>query len=112
MENHQRQANAKNPFNYLRIAFKGPSLNKEGFGAKVYLKNKGSLQYQYFTPVHGYLSAVEPFLHFGLGGLSETDSVEVFWPDGKYQLIRHVKANQVLHVDHADAVGAPVIDHT
>jgi hypothetical protein len=95
--------------NYLRIAFKGHSLNPEGIGAKVYLKHKGTLQYQYFSPFRGYLSSVEPFLHFGIGSETAVDSVEVLWPDGRYQLLRNVSANQVLQVDHAQAKERPVL---
>lgn len=89
--------------NYLRISLAGPPKNKEGLGAKVFIRNKGGLQYQYFSPFRGYLSTVEPYLHFGLGELNQADSVEVLWPDGKYQLIQHAKANQVLKIDYASA---------
>jgi len=103
MENRSSQIDRDTKSNYLRISFAGPHLNREGFGAKVLLKDKKSLQYQYFTPVRGYLSSVEPFLHFGLGSRERIDSVEVLWPDGKYQLIKEVKANQVLRVDYTAA---------
>jgi len=89
--------------NYLRISLAGPPSNKEGLGAKVYIRNKGALQYQYFSPFRGYLSTVEPYLHFGLGELDQADSVEVVWPDCKYQLIRNARANQVLKLDYASA---------
>ncbi|MFC5539193.1 CRTAC1 family protein, partial [Rhodocytophaga aerolata] len=95
--------------NYLRIAFKGSSLNPEGIGTKVYVKHKGTLQYQYFTPFRGYLSSVEPFLHFGLGSIGVVDSLEVLWPDGKYQLLRKVAANQLLQVDYAQATAKPML---
>ncbi|MEO5599535.1 MAG: VCBS repeat-containing protein [Cyclobacteriaceae bacterium] len=96
------------PVNYLRIGFSGPLLNREGFGAKVYIKHKGSLQYQYFTPFRGYLSSVEPYFHFGLGAVDQVDSVEVIWPDGKYQLIKDVSANQVLKVQYSSATARPI----
>jgi enediyne biosynthesis protein E4 len=86
--------------NYLRIAFSGPPPNREGFGAKVIIRHRGAKQYQYFNPVRGYLSSVEPFIHFGLDSVRRIDTVEVVWPDGKYQLIENVMANQVLTVDY------------
>src|SRR5258706_6429198 len=110
MENRSNQMKRDTKSNYLRISFTGPPFNQEGFGAKVFLKGKKSLQYQYFTPVRGYLSSVEPFLHFGLGTLEQVDSVEVLWPDGKYQLIRKVKANQVFRVDYAAAKDQPIVE--
>jgi hypothetical protein len=102
-ESHVRRPDENGGSNYLRFHFAGPTLNKDGIGAKVYLRTKGSQQYQYFSPVRGYLSTVEPYLHFGMGAMGEADSVEVFWPDGKYQLLRQVKANQILRLDYADA---------
>jgi len=95
--------NGKDSVNFLRIGFIGPSLNREGIGAKVYLKNKGALQYQYFTPFRGFLSSMEPFLHFGLGSTSLIDSLEVIWPDGNTQVLRKVKSNQVLTLKYGDA---------
>ena len=87
--------------NYLRFSLTGPPMNREGIGTKVFVRHGGSAQYQYFSPVRGYLSSVEPLLHFGLGTVGTVDSVEVVWPDGKYQLLQHVKTNQVLDLDYA-----------
>ena len=93
----------KDIVNFLRIGFAGPSLNREGLGTKVYLRNKGALQYQYFTPFRGFLSSMEPYLHFGLGNISLMDSLEVIWPDGNAQVLRNVKSNQVLILKYSDA---------
>jgi enediyne biosynthesis protein E4 len=100
--------------NYLRLALTGPSRNREAFGTTVVITHKGSKQHQYFTPVRGYLSSVEPYLHFGIGQDNVVDSVEVVWPDGKYQLIRNVNANQVLKVDYRSATvdARPAKDRT
>ncbi len=95
--------NRKDSVNYLRVEFKGPKQNREGLGTKVFLKSNGKMQYQYFTPFRGFLSSVEPFLHFGLGSFAEIDSVEVIWPDGKMQVLRHIKSNQLLTLRYADA---------
>jgi hypothetical protein len=93
----------KDSANYLRIAFVGGRQNHEGLGAKVYVRNNGHLQYQYFTPFRGFLSSVEPYLHFGLAHTSSVDSLEVIWPDGNQQLLQHVRTNQVLTLNHANA---------
>ena len=41
--------------------------------------------------------------HFGLGTVSVVDSVVVRWPDNKKQLLGHVKANETLTVNIANA---------
>lgn len=68
-------ATSENASNYLRLGFQGPPRNRQGLGAKVYLRHQGTLQYQYFTTCRGYTSSVEPFLHFGLGRTATIDSV-------------------------------------
>ena len=89
---------------YLRIGFSGPALNREGLGSKVFLKYNRQVQYQYFTPFRGYLSSVEPYLHFGLGDIDKIDSLEVWWPDGNYQLLQNITADQVITLDYSESL--------
>jgi hypothetical protein len=108
LESHAINQKDKNKqSNYIRIAFNGHEKNRDGVGAKVYLKNKGSVQYQYFTPYRGYLSTVEPLLHFGVGNHLSIDSLEVIWPDSSYQLLTNVKSNQVINLNYSDARKQP-----
>ena len=93
--------------NFLRFAFRGPQGNRDGYGAQVTLYAGPARRYLEFNPSRGYLSTVEPFLHFGLGALRTVDSAVVHWPDGACHLLRHVAANQVLTVDHRDAKPCP-----
>jgi hypothetical protein len=99
-ESHLNQMKTPTKQNYLRVSLAGPPKNREGFGTTVNIRNAGTLQHQYFNPVRGYLSTVEPYVHFGLGANATVDTLEVIWPDGKYQLLRNVKANQVLKLDY------------
>ncbi len=93
--------------NFLRFAFRGPRGNRDGYGAQVTVYAGPSRQYLEFNPSRGYLSSVEPFLHFGLGAVRSVDSAAVHWPDGACHLLRHVAANQVLTVDHREAKSCP-----
>ncbi len=86
----------KNPANYLRIKLVGPALNRDGFGTKVYLKSQDQLQYQHYTPIRGYISSVEPFLHFGLGKETKIERISVVWPDGHEQTIEEIETNQTI----------------
>ncbi|HEY8485585.1 MAG TPA: VCBS repeat-containing protein [Longimicrobiales bacterium] len=88
---------------YLRIALQGPPGNRDALGTRVVIRYGGQQQYHYHSPYRGYKSTVEPIVHFGLGAVSTVDSVEVYWPDGSYQLLTGVPADQVIRVDHADA---------
>ena len=51
---------------------------------------------------------MSPTLHFGLGPLDVIDSLEVIWPDGRYQIMKDVSVNQVLLAKYQDAVAGPV----
>jgi hypothetical protein len=98
--------------NYLRIKFKGSKYNRDGIGAEATVfYDKGKSQYIENSPYRGYLSTIENLAHFGLGTNKLVDSILICWPgkEQKYQLIKNIKANQVLTVDIANAkAGHPI----
>jgi len=53
----------------------------------------------------GFQSSVEPKLHFGLGGKKKIDSLLIVWPNQTYQVIKNVKADQLLTNDEKNANG-------
>jgi hypothetical protein len=96
---------------YLRIKFKGTANNPDGLGAKIKLAYGGKKQFHEHTLYRGFQSSIENAVHFGLGNMAKIDSLEVTWPDGKYQLLRNITTNQVLTVDHKNAgehISSPV----
>ena len=89
--------------NYLRIQFKGEGKNVDGIGAKVTAwYNKEPHLYEHY-PWRGYLGTVEFTAHFGLGAQTQVDSLLIQWANGKQQLLKSVKANQLLTVAAKDA---------
>lgn len=89
---------------YLQVKLVGDSLNRSGMGALIELHyDHGKQQVYENTPYRGYLSTVETRAHFGLGTESMVDSVVVRWPGGRMQLLRNVKADQVLTINSKDA---------
>lgn len=89
---------------FLRIKFKGAKDNPDGLGTKVRLSYQGKTQFHEHTVYRGFQSTIENALHFGLGESNLVDSIEITWPDGKYQLLQHVKASQILTVDYGQAI--------
>ena len=87
---------------YLRINFKGPEGNRNGFGAKVWIWQNGKMQFNMFYPCHGYLSSMENVLHFGIANTG-VDSLKVLWPDGKEQMLKSIKPDQLLSLDNINA---------
>ncbi|OQP64691.1 RNA-binding protein [Niastella vici] len=88
---------------YLRIHLQGNANNKNGSGAWITLHYQGQQQVYEQSPVRGYLSSVQGDAHFGLGKVTQVDSVVVKWPDGVMQVLQQVKVDQVLIVDRAKA---------
>ncbi|MEJ7685129.1 MAG: CRTAC1 family protein [Segetibacter sp.] len=100
---YENQANKLKPdARWLRIDFKGPKGNRDGLGAKVYTWQGNNMQYQYYSPYRGYLSTVEPYLHFGFPN-KPVDSLKVIWPDGKEQVVKSPPLNKLLSLNYNNA---------
>ncbi|GAB3771583.1 VCBS repeat-containing protein [Spirosoma horti] len=88
---------------HLTVKLKGDSPNTFGVGAKVILKYSDSLQFQQLMPTRGFESSVAPELLFGLGKRSTIDSLIVIWPNGRMEVQKHIKANQVITLQQGNA---------
>jgi hypothetical protein len=88
---------------YLQVKLDGDSPNKRGIGSTLVVSADGQKQHVYQSPYRGYMSTVDDRPHFGLGSLTRVDSLEVTWPDGRYQLLTGLDVDRVLVVKQADA---------
>ena len=89
--------------NWLQVTLTGSPENPTGIGAKLRIRHNGLLQYQEMTPIRGFYSSSQPLFHFGLGGSTSIDKLEVQWPNGKVQALENLPANQRLTLKLADA---------
>lgn len=89
---------------YLQVKLEGEYPNRQALGAEVIITAAGKKQYIYHTIHRGYQSTIDSRIHAGLGQAGVVDSLEVFWPDGRYQLFREVQPNQMLTLHQRDAV--------
>lgn len=101
---YENMSNETNSKNYLQFDLNGPHGNRNGIGAKIRLSYKGRIQFYEHYVSRGYESSMDHRPHFGLGDVSIVDSLEIYWPDGKYQLFKNVPANQLLPVSYSAAV--------
>nr|OLE60265.1 MAG: hypothetical protein AUG74_16050 [Bacteroidetes bacterium 13_1_20CM_4_60_6] len=88
---------------FLRVKLEGESTNRRGIGATLALTAGGQRQYIYQTPYRGYMSSVDDRPHFGLGRARRVDSLEVTWPDGRYQVLTNIDADREVVVRQGDA---------
>lgn len=96
---YQNTASEMQNGNWLQLKLRQNGGNASGLGARVYIRHKGTVQYQEVSPNRGYLSCTPLRLHFGLGVEAIADSVTIIWPDGTTQLLDHVKGDQLLQVE-------------
>ncbi len=90
---------------HLQLSFNGTKYNTGGIGTKVYLYNKEKILYAEQNLVRGYLSSVDSRMHFGLGSTAFVDSLVVIWPDDKMQVVRSIRTDTLLQLNHANADG-------
>ncbi|WP_155599342.1 VCBS repeat-containing protein [Zobellia amurskyensis] len=97
--------------NYISILLEGLD---DFIGSEVTLYTNGTKQYQFYSPVKGYLSTMEDRLHFGLGSIKKIDSLKVTWPNGTHQVLNDVNANQSLQLKYleSEAVKTEKINNT
>lgn len=89
---------------YLSIHIEGDSLNRHGYGAKVFVYTNDSIQVQEQYPVRGYFSSVDQQLLFGLGKHDHVDSVIIDWPNNRTQIIRGVAADTNITLSIRNAI--------
>ena len=87
----------------ISFILKGDSLNRNGFGAKVFVYNNGKGQLQEEYPVRGYLSSVDTKLLFGTGKNTKADSVVIVWPNDKKQVLQNLVADTAYTVYQKNA---------
>ena len=85
---------------WLAVRLAGTKSNRDGMGAVVKV-TAGSdprwrRQWNSMTSAVGYASSSRGPVHFGTGAAAVLDTVEVRWPGGAVQVVKDVKADQVL----------------
>ena len=100
---YQNETNTLSHNHNLRVKLHGAQKNTQGLGAKVTLFIKDKKQYLEQMPGRGFQSAVSSVLHFGLGENTRIDSLIIVWQQGKQQVLKNVKADQLLTLNEADA---------
>ncbi len=90
--------NKGNQNNWLILNLAGTTSNRDGIGARVKVTSGGKVQTSQKRSTTGYLSQNDPRMHFGLAKNKIIEKIEIKWPSGKLQVLKNVKANQILIV--------------
>ena len=100
--NHAREQNGNHS---LRVTLRGDGANTAGIGANVTIWHGATHQMLEMMPTRGFLSSVDPRLHFGLGRSLLVDSLRVVWPDHRFQVLARVPADSALTLEQRQATG-------
>lgn len=84
--------------NYLKIALEGVVSNRDAVGAKITIHTGATRQVRYTMFGEQFISQNSQWQHFGLGSLSNIDSLIVQWPSGHRDKFLNVSPNQSLRI--------------
>ena len=65
------------------------------------------MQYSHVNTAVGYGCASDPRVHFGLGKDAVVKELRLEWPSGTVDVLRDVKADQILTVREGETAGSP-----
>jgi len=92
---------------WLLLNLVGHKSNRDGIGAEVSLMTKAGTQYATVTTASSYQSSSDKRVHFGLGKEDVAMRIEIRWPSGITQILKDVKADQILQIDEPAASSSP-----
>jgi len=87
---------SRNRNHWIILKLVGVRSNRDGLGTKIKLETSLGTQYNHATTAVN--SSSDKRVHFGLGSASVIESIELTWPSGIKQVLRNVKADQILTV--------------
>jgi len=93
-----------NANHWLEILLIGTKSNRDGVGARVKLTAGDLVLYDQRKGGMSYQSAQDPRLHFGLGGRTNIDSLEVIWPSGMTMKLANIKADQIIAIKEGKGI--------
>ena len=96
--------------NWIKIRTIGTKSNRSGIGARIVCithlpgEPKPHQQIDEVRSGGGYFSQNDLRVHFGLGNAEKVDELEVRWPSGQIDMLKDVKANQLIYVKEGQGI--------
>jgi hypothetical protein len=107
--NNIRTQQPKNHYINIALTFRAP--NFFATGAKVVLFDRKKIFMQELQPTRGFMSSVEPVLHFGVNEEDEIDSMIIIWPNNTFEQLKKIKTNQKLAVKYQSEKVDTIVDY-
>jgi enediyne biosynthesis protein E4 len=99
---YQNNSEKKKDNHFIKVKLKGDNQNKFGVGSVVELFSGTEIIKQELIPSRGFQSSMDYVMTFGIG-TKKIDSLQVIWPNSKYQTIKKVTSNSTITLNIADA---------
>ena len=84
---------------WLLLKLTGHKSNRDAIGAEVKITTSDRQQMATVTTAGSYLSSSDKRLHFGLGKENVVQRIEIRWPSGIEQTLKHIPGDQILQID-------------
>jgi enediyne biosynthesis protein E4 len=93
-----------------RVLFKlvGTKSNRGAVGARITVTSATRSQIEEVKAGSSYLSTSDPRLHFGLAADTVMDKVEIRWPNGNLETLRHVPADAIYTITESQGITATI----
>jgi hypothetical protein len=92
---------------WLLLNLVGHKSNRDAIGTAVTLTTNATTQYATVSTAGSYQSSSDKRVHFGLGKETVVSRIEIRWPSGIIQVLKDVKADQLLRIDEPTASSVP-----
>lgn len=99
---YKNNSNKNKKNHFVKVKLKGDQQNKFGVGSIVELFSGSEIIRQELIPSRGFQSSIDYVMTFGIGS-KKIDSLQVIWPNGKFQTIKKVANNCTINLKIADA---------
>jgi enediyne biosynthesis protein E4 len=90
------RSSSRNHWIILKLV--GVKSNRDGLGTKINVTTSQGTQYNQATTAVSYNSSSDKRVHFGLGSAGVVETIALTWPSGIKQVLKNVKADQILTV--------------
>jgi hypothetical protein len=88
---------------WILIETAGVKSNRDGIGTRIKITaESGRVQYNHVTTAGSFASSSDSRVHFGLGTDTRIKEIELRWPSGFVQVVRNVKADQILKITESE----------
>lgn len=87
---------------FVKVKLKGDNQNKFGVGSVVQLFSGKEILKQELIPSRGFQSSIDYVMTFGIG-TKKIDSLQVIWPNGKFQTVKKIANNSTIDLNVGEA---------